>query len=122
MTEHHPDSEAARAEALRRDGLLVGIAICALTSGMHFSPYFDYVYILLLPIARGLMITSPLITLYLASLVTATSALVLAGVPAAIDERLRGVTTSDSRSLSIWLAGSALIALPALLAAGGLGG
>jgi hypothetical protein len=116
----HDDTPEGREEILKRDGMLIGVAILSLTNGMHFSPWFDTAAVALLPILRGLLITSPLISFYLVSLFLATATLVLSGVPAAILERATGRARSDSRSLGVWLACAFLLALPALASAAGL--
>ncbi|MEZ5926290.1 MAG: hypothetical protein R3D57_18115 [Hyphomicrobiaceae bacterium] len=114
-----PETEAERADALKRDGLLIGTAALSLLNGMHFSPFFDYGYILLKPIATGLLITSPLLSFYLTSLLLAASTLALAGVPAALFERWSGRRSTDATSLMVWLVAAAVLSFPSLLGAVG---
>lgn len=114
------DTPELREEILKRDGYMIGIATLSLANGMHFSPWFDAAAFALLPILRGLLVTSPLISFYLVSLFLATATLVLAGVPAALYERASGRKESDSRSMAIWLAAAFVLALPALASAVGL--
>jgi hypothetical protein len=104
-----------RESLLRQDGLLIGIAGFALLSGMHFSPYFDPAFLLVRFFGPGFFISSPLLLYYFTSLLLATTALMLGGIPAAIFERVTGRTQSDATSLCIWLAGVGIIALPALV-------
>ncbi|HVL73775.1 MAG TPA: hypothetical protein VM434_18040 [Beijerinckiaceae bacterium] len=108
-----------REQTLRHDGLLVGIAGLALLSGMHFSPYFDPAFLLVKFFGPAFFVGSPLVLFYFTSLLVSTTALILAGVPAAIFERVTGRKESDWASLTVWLAGTALIAMPALVRSGG---
>lgn len=104
-----------REELLKRDGLLIAIAGLSLLNGMQFSPWFDIAFLLLQPFAPGFFITSPLVLLYLTSLLLATATLILGGVPAALYERFTGRTTSDATSLAIWAGCCGLLSLPSLL-------
>lgn len=104
-----------REVAARRDGLLVGIAGFALLGGMHFSPYFDPVYVLLRPFTPTLIVSSPLLTFYFTSLFIAISTVILAGIPAALFERVTGRQVSDGYSLGIWFIGVMLFAAPVLM-------
>jgi hypothetical protein len=108
-----------REQILRRDGLIIGIAGLALISGMHFSPYFDPAFVLVRFFGPPFFVSSPLLLFYLTSLIVSTLALIVAGVPAALFERATGRTRSDAASLLVWLAGAAVIAMPALLRLGG---
>jgi hypothetical protein len=108
-----------RTAALRQDGLLVGIAGFSLLSGMHFSPYFEPAFILVKFFGPAFFVNSTLLLLYFTSLLVSLSALVIAGVPAALFERLTGRRQSDAVSLGIWCAGCALIAMPSLLRSSG---
>ncbi len=53
-----------REDILRRDGLTIGIAGMSLLNGMHFSAYFDPVFILMKQFAPGFFISSPLLIFY----------------------------------------------------------
>ncbi|MCA1952707.1 MAG: hypothetical protein LDL25_02525 [Hyphomicrobiales bacterium] len=107
-----------RETLLRRDGFLVGIAGFSLLNGMHFSPYFDAAYILLRPFTPTLIVSSPILTFYFTSLFLSVTSLIIAGIPAALFERMTGRRESDAVSLGIWLAGVLLLALPVLLGRG----
>jgi hypothetical protein len=95
--------------------LTVVLLAFAVINGM-FSP-------LLLPqsagavllLAPGLLISSPRLAVFLAYLLGAAVTVMLAGVPAAIYERLAGLNHSTPASMGIWLAGAAVLTLPALL-------
>ena len=58
---------------------------------------------------------SPQLFIFLVYLVGATLSVLLGGVPAALYERATGVTDSDLASMWLWLAGTALLALPAVM-------
>lgn len=107
-----------RESLLRQDGLLIGIAALALISGMHFSPYFDPAFLLVRFFAPAFFISTPLLLYYFTSLLLATTALIIAGIPAAIFERVTGRTQSDAKSLGVWLVGLGVIAFPAFAAMG----
>lgn len=103
-----------REALLKRDGMLVGIAGLSLLNGMHFSPFFDPAFVLFRIFAPGFFISSPLLLFYFTSLLLSVATLIIAGVPAALFERMTGRTQSDTVSLGIWLAGTALLAAPSL--------
>ena len=100
---------------LRRDGLLVGLATAGLVNGMHVSPWFDVMATPIAAMLSGFYLTSPVLIFYFTSLAISVFTVMLAGVPAAIDEQRRGVSESDGRSLAIWLGAAVLLALPAFL-------
>lgn len=104
-----------RETLMQRDGILVGIAGFSLVNGMHVSPWFDPVYILMRPFTPTLIVSSPLLTFYFTSLFISVMSVALAGVPAAIFERMTGRKESDTTSLLIWLGFVLLFAIPALL-------
>jgi hypothetical protein len=103
---------------VRQDGLLIGIAALALLSGMHFSPYFDPAFLLVRFFGPALFISTPLLLYYLTSLLLATTALILGGIPAALFERFTGRTRSDPTSLAVWLVGVGILAAPSMLSMG----
>ena len=98
------------------------ILIVALLNGL-FSPIHHLVQqlvlinILVLP---GLTAGSggnwllQVIVPHVASLIVAFGTIFIAGVPAAIYERVSGLRESDQMSLMIWLAGTLFLSLPAL--------
>lgn len=108
-----------REDLLKRDVLLLATAGVSLLNGMHFSPYFDPVFILLKPFIAGTLLSTPLVLFYLTSIFISLMTLLIAGIPAALYERYRGLQDSDSSSLGIWLAGTLLLAAPSLMAMAG---
>jgi hypothetical protein len=103
-----------RTKLLQRDVLLVATAALSLVSGMHFSPWFDPVAILLKPFVAGTMFGTPIVFLYLTSIFISVMTLLLTGIPAALYERFSGLKESNATSLGIWLAGTGIIGLRAL--------
>jgi hypothetical protein len=111
------DGQHEREQAMKRDVFLVAAAGLSLLNGMHFSPFFDPVAILLKPFVAGTFLASPLVFLYLASLFISLMTLLIAGVPAALYERFAGIKESTPVSLGIWLVATFLLSLPSLIAA-----
>ena len=100
---------------MSRQPFLAAILAFALVSGM-FSPIIvpnvTGALILLVP---GLASLLPPLFVFLVYLVGATLTLMLGGVPAALYERATGATESGLASMWIWLAGTAILALPAVV-------
>jgi len=98
-----------------RGMLLVAAAAIALFNGSLWSPFFDSVAYILYLTTRGV----PLMTAARASDVTpiviAVMTLMLAGIPAAVYERIRGSPTSTTVSLGIWLVATLLLTLPTIM-------
>jgi hypothetical protein len=113
------DDMNARERILKQDVLIVGIVGLAVLNGMHFSPWLDGAFILTKPFFQiTFWISSPLLVFYFTSLALSTLTIMLAGIPAAIFERLTGRTETDGASLYIWLGATILLTIPALLNAG----
>ena len=108
-----------REQLLKRDVMLVATAGLSLVNGMHFSPWFDPVAILLKPFVAGTFLASPLVFLYLTSVFISLMTLLLAGVPAALYERFKGERESTPVALFIWFAGTLLLSMHGLMAAAG---
>ena len=111
-----PQDLDAREQMMKRDVLLVATAGASLLNGMHFSPYFDPVAILLRPFIAGTFLATPILFLYLASIFISLMTLLIAGVPAAIYERLSGLKESNGASLGIWLVATLVVTIPSFLA------
>src|SRR5688500_5373731 len=98
-----------------RGMLLVAAAAIALFNGSLWSPFFDSVAYILYLTTRGV----PLMTAARASDVTpiviAVMTLMLAGIPAAVYERVRGLPTSTTVSIGIWLVATLLLTLPTIM-------
>lgn len=114
-----PHDLEEREQLMKRDVLLVATAGLSLLNGMHFSPYFDPIAILLRPFLAGTIFSSPIVALYISSLFVSLLTLLIAGIPAALYERFTGAKESTSTSLGIWLAVTLVISLPSVLAMAG---
>ncbi|MBM3607792.1 MAG: hypothetical protein FJX29_04945 [Alphaproteobacteria bacterium] len=113
------DDMNARERILKQDVLIVGIVGLSVLNGMHFSPWLDIAFILTRPFFQvTFFISSPLLVFYFTSLALSTLTIMLAGIPAAIFERLTGRKETDATSLYIWLGAMILLTMPALLRAG----
>ncbi len=99
---------------MERQFYFIGIAFFGMINGM-FHPlrvesYIATSYFMSLPLfgSQGLIF-------YFSSLMLATGTVILAGIPAAVYERYRGLKDdSNVVALWIWLAGTAALALPAM--------
>ena len=107
------DDLLERERTMQRDVLLVATAAASLLNGQSFSPWFDSVLILLRPFIAQL-ISSPLVLLYLTSIFISLMTLLLAGIPAALYERLRGHRESSPLSIGIWLVTTLLLTVPTI--------
>lgn len=111
-----PHDSDDREAMMKRDVLLVATAGASLLNGMHFSPFFDPVRILLVPFLAGTILGTPILALYLTSIFTSVMTLLIAGIPAALYERAKGLTVSNGVSLGIWLGCTMALSIPSFLA------
>ncbi len=110
------DTPEQRSATLQQDGLMIGIAGASVLAGMANSPYFDAGFILVkFLLAPAFFISSPVLIFYFTSLLVSVSCVILAGVPAALFERMTGRNRSDTASLLVWFAGVVILILPVLL-------
>lgn len=99
-----------------RNFYYVGIAFFGMINGI---PFFSPIYLITFQLSVYLM-SAPLFgstsaIAYFASLMVSTGTIILAGIPAAIYERINGIEDNSSIvSLWIWLAGTAILSLPAI--------
>ncbi len=92
----------------------IGIAFFGMINGI-FSPAFFIVFQVSAYLMAETLFGSTAAIAYFASLMLSTGTVILAGIPAAIYERL--VDAKDDStvpSLWIWLAGTAVLTLPAI--------
>jgi hypothetical protein len=100
---------------LGRDLPLAATVGLALVSGLDLSPAFDAVSFYLASFGRNSPLFHPELFYHLTSLAISAMTLLLAGIPAALYERMRGLQTSSPVSLAIWLVATLLLALPVIL-------
>ena len=98
---------------MNRNFYFIGIAFFGMINGIfnQLALIFALLYVQIL--AGPLLFGSLSLTLMFASLMVSTATVILGGIPAAIYERITGARESNTVSLWIWLAGTALLALPA---------
>lgn len=109
-----------RTETMQRDVLLVATAASSLLNGMHFSPFFEPIFFLLRPFIAGTFLATPLVAFYITSIFISLMTLLIAGVPAAIYERIKGSVSSTAVSLGIWLVCTLVLSVPSFLGAAGI--
>lgn len=96
---------------------IVALMAVGMLNGI-FSPFFVITsQVMITAIMPLLILAGPRVTAFLASLIAATATIMLAGVPAALFERVTGRRETDTTSYAIWLAAAVVISLPALLRA-----
>jgi hypothetical protein len=116
MTEPLPPHDMdQREKTMQQDVMLVLIAAISLLNGMQASPFLVIFAAGLAPILSAFFITSPVLLFYFASLCAGVSTVILAGIPAALYERFAGGGLTSVTSLTIWLAGSVILAIPTIL-------
>ena len=93
----------------------IGIAFFGMINGLFNQLWLLFALIHMQILAPALLFGSVALTLLFSSLMVSTATIILGGIPAAIYERLVGATEDSTEvSLWIWLAGTALLTLPAL--------
>jgi hypothetical protein len=101
----------------KRDLALLATIALALVNGLDVSPAFDSVSYWLYTFARGSPLFDGEVFYYLTSAAISAMTLLVAGIPAALYERARGLTQSTPGSLTIWLLATLLLTLPTILRA-----
>lgn len=93
----------------------IGIAFFGMVNGLFNQVALLYALLHVQVLAPALFFGSTGLTLMFSSLMVSTATVIVAGIPAAIYERVTGVKDdSNAASLWIWLAGTALLTLPAM--------
>jgi hypothetical protein len=93
----------------------IGIAFFGMINGIFNQIALLFALIHMQILAPALLFGSVPLTLMFASLMVSTGTIILAGIPAAIYERFVGAKEDSTEvSLWIWLAGTAILTLPAL--------
>lgn len=99
---------------MSRQPFLVAILAFGILSGIYSPLLVANVTAGLFLLAPWIVALVPQVFVFLVYLVGATLSVMIGGVPAALYERATGKTETNLVSMWIWLAGTALIALPAI--------
>ena len=98
-----------------RNFYYIGIAFFGMINGIFNQLALLFALIHVQVLAPALLFGSVPLTLMFSSLMVSTATIVLAGIPAAIYERFVGAKDDSTvTSLWIWLAGTAILTLPAI--------
>ena len=93
----------------------VGIAFFGMINGLFNQLFLLFALIHVQILAPALLFGSVPLTLMFASLMVSTFTIILGGIPAAIYERFVGAKDDSTQaSLWIWLAGTAILTIPAI--------
>ena len=99
---------------MERHWYYIGIAFFGMINGM-FHPLRLVSYIFTKALMAFPLFGSEALIFYFSSLMLATATIILGGIPAAIYERFIGAKDDSTPvSLWIWLAGTAILTLPAI--------
>jgi hypothetical protein len=99
---------------MSRNFYFIGIAFFGMINGIFNQLALVFALLYVQPLAGPLLFGSVPLTLLFASLMVSTATVIVGGIPASIYERLTGATDSTDVSLWIWLAGTAILTLPAI--------
>jgi hypothetical protein len=93
----------------------VGIAFFGVVNGLFNQLFLLFALLHVQILSPALLFGSTALTLMFSSLMVSTATIILGGIPAAIYERVTGAKEDSTEvSLWIWLAGTALLTLPAM--------
>jgi len=93
----------------------IAIAFFGMVNGLFNQLALLFALIHVQILSPALLLGSTGLTLMFSSLVVSTATIILGGIPAALYERYVGVKKDSTEiSLWIWLAGTALLTLPAI--------
>ena len=100
---------------MERHFYYIGIAFFGMVNGLFNQTALIFALIHVQILSPALLFGNVSLTLMFASLMVSTATIILAGIPAAIYERIAGAKDdSTEASLWIWLAGTGLLTLPAM--------
>ena len=99
---------------MNRNHYYVGIAFFGMINGL-FHPLLAFAYVFSKILMFGPLFGSESLITYFASLMLSSATIILGGIPAAIYERFVGAKDdSTEASLWIWIAGTAILSIPAI--------
>lgn len=94
--------------------LLVAIVAVALFNGTTWSPFYDSVAYILYLAMRGYPLVTPARLANVTPGAIAVMTLLIAGIPAALYERILRLHTSTRVSMAIWLVATMLLSIPTI--------
>lgn len=98
-----------------RNAYYIAIAFFGMINGLFNQVWVLFALIHVQILSPALLFGSVPLTLMFSSLMVSTATIILAGIPAAIYEHIVGAKEdSTDASMWIWLAGTALLTLPAM--------
>ena len=100
---------------MERHFYFIGIAFFGMINGLFNQLWLLFALIHVQILAPALLFGSVPLTLLFSSLMVSTATIILGGIPAAVYERWAKIKDDSSPvSLWIWLAGTAVLTLPAI--------
>jgi hypothetical protein len=100
---------------MERHWYYIGIAFFGMVNGLFNQLWLWFALIPMQILAPALLFGSVPLTLMFTSLMVSTATIIIAGIPAAIYERVVGAKEDSTEvSLWIWLAGAGVLTIPAL--------
>jgi hypothetical protein len=99
---------------MNRNLYYVAIAFFGMINGLFNQTWLLFALVHMQILAPALLFGSVPLTLMFASLMVSTATIILGGIPAAIYERAKGEKDSTEVSLWLWLAGCAILTIPAI--------
>ncbi len=100
---------------MNRNAYYVAIAFFGMVNGLFNQVFLLFALLHVQILSPALLFGSVPLTLMFSSLMVSTATIILAGIPAAIYEHIVGAKEdSTDVSMWIWLAGTALLTLPAI--------
>lgn len=98
-----------------RNAYYIAIAFFGMINGLFNQVWVLFALLHVQILSPALLFGSVPLTLMFSSLMVSTATIILAGIPAAIYEHIVGAKEdSTNASMWIWLAGTALLTLPAM--------
>ena len=100
---------------MNRNFYFIGIAFFGMVNGLFNQTWLLFALLHVQILAPALLFGSVSLTLMFSSLMVSTATIILGGIPAAVYEHITGAKDDSTQaSLWIWLAGTALLTLPAI--------
>ena len=97
-----------------RNFYYIGIAFFGMINGI-FNPLMAFAYVFSKVLMNVPLFGSESLFFYFAAMMLSTATIIIGGIPAAIYERVKGITDDSTEvSLWIWLAGTAILTVPAV--------